>query len=428
MKQSFFSNPSLFIKFARYEKIPVPASFSFFIIAASFLLLFMSGTRELSGQSLAGKWRDLQYNVFMELSSQGTYAIQYPQGKSTGRFGVNGNVFWMQDFSGAPPVYYTIVQYTGNLLVLKDVNNLTLNYQRQTAQSQPAPTPLPSTSSSPARTLASKDGYTLTSHHIDTGIGLIQFIIGQAIKASEKEELEAQSIKEFNIDPSYFIKEIDSLTQSLQTIRSFTDPVRIGLTRQQLFAALYQATYQMNEADKPLMIQVMNRYIKVLAFDPSNSLVLTDKDTEGMMKYLAFNSELMGQPVILTDALKQSMFSEMVKNFYVMPLKQKQLLCSASLIWQLLEVNWNQLTPAQRDQFKSAFQTQIAQNYQPPNDSYTTPPANQNYSTADSMRDYRARQNMMSMMNQMNMDSHALSLNIIENIGGTGNYWSVVDY
>jgi hypothetical protein len=31
-------------------------------------------------------------------------------------------------------------------------------------------------------------------------------------------------------------------------------------------------------------------------------------------------------------------------------------------------------------------------------------------------------------MNDMSLNNHALSLNIIENIGGTGNYWSVVDY
>jgi hypothetical protein len=34
----------------------------------------------------------------------------------------------------------------------------------------------------------------------------------------------------------------------------------------------------------------------------------------------------------------------------------------------------------------------------------------------------------MKMMNEMNMNTHATSLNIIENTGGTGNYWSVVDY
>lgn len=396
------------------------------------LVIIIAAPPALSAQSLAGKWRDLQYNVTLELSARGGYSLQHPNGRSTGRYGVNGNIFWLQDVSGSAPVYYTIMQFNGNLLVLRDANNLMLNYQRQPAPNQPS---LPSRTQEPpaqaaasARILARKSGQTLTSSHIDTGIDLIQFIIGQSILPEEAKELEDQSIAEFKIDPDYFLKEIGSLARSLDTIRAMTDPVRIGLTRQQLFAALYQATHQVCEADKPLMIQVMNRYINVLAHDPANNLVLTDKDAIGMMKYLAFNSELLGQPVVLTEALQQSMRSEIIKNFYIQPLEQKQLLCSASLIWQLLEVNWNRITPAQKEQYKAAFQAQFSPLFQSEINSQSSPAAGQNRSTSDKMREYQARQHMMSMMNDMNMNTHALSLNIIENIGGTGNYWSVVDY
>jgi hypothetical protein len=113
-----------------------------------------------------------------------------------------------------------------------------------------------------------------------------------------------------------------------------------------------------------------------------------------------------------------------------MPIEQKRLLCTASLIWQLLESNWNRMTPAQKQQYKSAYFSQSGQKtpaYQPPQTggSYTPSSAK---SPAEQMREYNARQNMYRMMNEMNMNSHALSLNIIENIGGTGNYWNVVDY
>jgi len=394
--------------------------------------LYFFTINPLSAQNIAGKWRDNQYNITLELNVSGSYSLQFPNGQSTGRFGINGNIFWMQDASGAQPVYYTIITLTDNLIILQDANGLRLNYQRQQplASSQPAPSQYqPNTHVSPARTLASKNGSTLTNAHIETGVGLIQFIIGQKISPAEVKELEAQSIIEFNQNPAYFIQEINSLAQSLQTLRSFTEPVRIGLARQQLFAALYQATYQMQETDKPLMIQVMNRYIKVLAHDPANGLVLTDKDAEGMTKYLAFNSELMGQSIALSPQLVESVAVELAGNFFSMPLEQKQLLCSASLIWQLLEANWNQLSPAQKEQYKSSFQAQIAQNFNPSSYNYSPPPATSGgSSTADAMRDYRARQHMMQMMNEMNMNTNALSLNIIENIGGTGNYWSVVDY
>ena len=396
-----------------------------------FSLIFFT-INPLYAQNIAGKWRDNQYNINLELNISGSYSLQFPNGQSTGRFGINGNVFWMQDASGVQPVYYTIITLTDNLIILQDANGLRLNYQRQRLQvsSQPAPSVYqPNTSSSPTRTLASKNGFNLTNIHIDTGVGLIQFIIGQKITPAEVKELEAQSIIEFNQNPAYFIQEINSLAQSLQTLRSFTEPVRIGLARQQLFTALYQASYQMQESDKPLMIQVMNRYIKVLAHDPANGLVLTDKDAEGMTKYLAFNSELLGQPVALSPQLVESVAAELAGNFFSMPMEQKQLLCSASLIWQLLETNWNQLSPGQKEQYKSSFQAQVAQNFNTSGYTYSPPPATSGRSTtADAMRDYQARQHMMQMMNEMNMNTNALSLNIIENIGGTGNYWSVVDY
>ena len=400
-----------------------------------FSLLLAAGTPGLYGQSLFGTWQDSQFNITLKLNQDGTYQLQHPNGTSQGTYGVNGNAFWLQDSYGMSTVWYTILRFNQNEFILSDVNGVVINFRRQQQQPQatipttPAKTPS-TTPTSPAKTLAEKDGLALTSHHIDTGVGLIQFIIGQAVKPSEVKELESQSIVEFNQNPSYFINEMNSLEQSLTTIRSFTDPVRIGLTRQELFSALYQATHTMRERDKPLLIQVLNRYIKVLAYDQANNLVLTDRDADGMLNYLAFNSELAGQTVTVTDSLRQSYASDLIRNFSSMPLETKQLLCSASLIWQLLDANWNMLTPAQKQQYKQAYMAQIAQTSQnsPVYDYQYESPQPRGRSSSDSMRDWNARQNMYSMMNQMNMDSHALSLNIIENIGGTGNYWSVVDY
>jgi hypothetical protein len=392
------------------------------------MLVFSTGN--LLGQSLAGTWAESKYNVKMILSSDGTYTLQYPNGQSRGQYSLNGQTFCMQDASRTNPVCYTVVNFTGNGLVLRDVNGLVLNYQRQGTGGV-------SKSSTGGDTLAQKGGYTLTNGHFNVGLGILQFIIGQSVKPPEVQELKNKLIEEFHQAPTEVIRQLNSMGKSLQTIRSATDPVRIGLARQELFAALYKATMNFKEADKPLMIRVMTRYIKVLAFDPANNLLLTNKDANGMLNYLAFNSELMGQEVYLTDAVRRAIMTDLVNRFAAMSLEQKQLLCSASLIWELLESNWNRLTPAQKQQYKSAYYSQIGQNsqsYQSYNQTYNPGSSGSGYqsssqkSTADMMREHRAKQHMFQMMNEMNMNSHALSLNIIENIGGTGNYWSVVDY
>jgi hypothetical protein len=37
------------------------------------------------------------------------------------------------------------------------------------------------------------------------------------------------------------------------------------------------------------------------------------------------------------------------------------------------------------------------------------------------------QQQMWDMMNTMSLQNHATTLNIIENIGGTGDYWEITD-
>ncbi|HEX9903296.1 MAG TPA: hypothetical protein VGB72_10600 [Acidobacteriota bacterium] len=399
--------------------------FQVFMLTLAFLLACGS----LPAQSLEGTWVEPQYNATMVLSANGIYSFQHPGGRSQGKFGLNGRLIWMQDASSGQTIWYTVASFTEDSLTLQDSNGLHLRYRRQ--QQAPPPPPQPSRSvqekapTSPAKILAQKGGLTLTGAQVEAGVGLIQVIIGQALKPAEVKEIEARSIVEFNQNPSTFIKEINSLAQSLKTIRSQTDPLKIGLVRQQLFTALYLATSAMKEADKPLLVQIPNRYIKVLAADPVHKLVLTDRDAEGMLNYMAFQSELGGQKVVLSPELKKSFSADLINAFPSMALEQKQLLCSASLVWQLLEANWSRLTPAQKQQYQAAYLSKSQAVAPPPSPAKTSPSPK---SPREAMRDYQARQNMFRMMNRMNMNTHALSLNIIENIGGTGNYWKVVDY
>jgi hypothetical protein len=398
------------------------------ILPAVFMTLILAAV-PAAAQSLAGTWVEPQHNAVMTLAADGTYALQYPGGSSRGKYGLNVRLMWMQDASTGMTVWYTVTSLTEDALTLRDSAGLYLNYRRKPAET-PAPKLVPDSSrpavhSAPARTLDRKDGLTLTSAHVETGVGLVQVIIGRTIKPAEVKEIEARSIVEFNQNPAYFVREIDGLSRSLAVIRGQTDPVKVGLVRQQLFAALHLATAAMREADKPLLIQICNRYVKVLAVDPANKLVLTDRDADGLINYLAFQSGLAGQAVDMGPQLKASFTADLVRSFPSMSLEQKQLVCSASLIWELLESNWSRLTPAQKEQYRASYLNKVQAAPAPSSAPGGAPSPK---SPGEAMRDYQARQNMMRMMNRMNMNSHALSLNIIENIGGTGNYWKVVDY
>ena len=146
-----------------------------------------------------------------------------------------------------------------------------------------------------------------------------------------------------------------------------------------------------------------------------------------MVRYLAFLSDLSGQPVAVTPELHQTIRSDMLRRFYTMPPQQKQILCSASLIWALLESNWKRLTGDQREQFRRNYHARTA-GMQPAAGGAGPVATTGRPDTGKSMAEFQARQNMLRIMSDMNLQTHATSLNIIENIGGTGNYWEVVDY
>jgi len=397
----------------------------------SILAFFLFAPVLSFSQGIFGDWDCQQYGIKMRLNNNGTYMMSHSQGSSQGQYQVQGNQLWMQDQNSQQPIMYT-VQFTGSQLTLNDQNGVALPFARiQTTSSPEPPRDTISNSHSTANgLLAEENGIQLLQTHVEVGIGLTEFILGHKVKPEERQELQTQLIVEFKEQPGMVIQQIMDIDQSLRKLGSLTDPIQIGTARQQLYAALYLGTMQMKEGEKPLLVQVLNRYFKVLAIDANNQLVLTDQDAAGMLNYLAFLSYCQGQPVQLTQADQQSFFNQVTQQFPAMNMEQKQVICSGSLLWKIIESNWNQMTPSQQQQFVASMNSQMgqqgyAQAQQQGNSYYTG--SSSNKSMAEMQSEFNAKQNMFNMMQNMNTNSHALSLNIIENMGGTGNYWEVSD-
>lgn len=275
------------------------------------------------------------------------------------------------------------------------------------------------------RVLASEGGLTLTSEHFDAGVDLIQFIIGQPVKASELKELEAKLVEEFGQMPGEVIRQLTDIQGSLRQLHALTDPGQISLARQQLFGALYQATLPMPEADKPLMVQVINRYIRVLAVDPYQGLLLTDRDADGLLNFLAFMSGLNGQPVVLTPELQRGFEQDLARSFPGLAPPQKQVVCAGSVLWTILDAHWKRLTPGQQEQFRQQYRMAAAM--PPPQPVYPAAPSGAG-SGLDAIADAEARQRMFEILSDVSLQQHVTSLNIIENMSDSGNYWEIVDY
>ncbi|PIE01580.1 MAG: hypothetical protein CSA81_11065 [Acidobacteria bacterium] len=393
--------------------------------------ILMTGT--LYAQQIAGDWNCQQYGITLRIQPNGTYAMSHAQGGSQGYYQIQGNQLWMQDQNAQQPMAYYFA-LSGNSLTLTDQNGAVLPFVRASVQGQGSPA-MPGMNQTPVQShiqgavLATVNGKQLLEGHFQIGLGLVEFILGHKVTPAENSELKKQLLVEFNMQPDYVLQQLTGIDQSMRKLRTLTDPLQIGTARQQLYAAFYLGTIQMQEQQKPLIIQILNRYFKVLAVDQANQLVLTDKDAAGMLNYLTFLSHCQGQPVQMTPAYQQSFLQEMTQQFPSMSLEQKQIICSGSLIWKLMETNWNKMTPAQQQQFVASMNAQMGQQLYSQNQNQAGgSPYNQsgsNKSMAQMQADFNAKQNMLTMMQNMNTQYHATSLNIIENVGGTGNYWEV---
>ena len=392
---------------------------------------------------LLGSWHCQRWGASMTLGDGSKYTFRGPTGASAGVFAARGGMLRMRDSSGTI-VTYNIRKLTATSLVLADQRGQLLAFTRVAGKpATPAVvTPVPvvgAGSVAKGKELARKDGQVLTTGAIDVGVGIIQFVVDRRIKKREIKKLTRASIKEFNAAPVKFNQQVASLAQSLARLRSLQNALHIGAARQLLLAAFHKATHKMKKKQKPLMIRVINKYVKVLAYDETNNLVLTKQDVAAALKYMQLSYELAGQKFKITSKLKKAFKKSTLAAFPTMSLEQKKFFCSANVAYKLIVANWDRLKGARRDQLKAAYaqrQQQAAQaraasggggygiKYPP---GWSTMSKKQKRKLLrKKMRNNTARQNMFRMMQNSATQHHATMLNTIENFGGSGNYWKVV--
>lgn len=362
--------------------------------------------------ALTGTWTNPEFRFSLSLMPDGRYEFDQAGTVSVGRYQYLNRILALFDLRTMGVAQFMVVATEESSLTLQDTNGVVVTFYRPGSEPVEARQP-EGGGEDTSEVLASKDGFNLTRAGVGIGVGLVQFIIGGPILPAEVEEMERQSVVEFNQDPAWFTGQLTSLEQALRRLQGLTDTVQIGLGRQQLFSELHLATRAIPEADRPLLVRILERYVRVLAVDEANRLVLTDRDVDGYLSYSAFLSGLTGMSLEVNPDLRTEVTEQLVAGFSTMPLEQRQMLCMASLLWTVVEANWQRLNESQRGQVTQSVAAQYG------NTGATNPQA--------AAADWNARQNMMKIMSDMNLQSHALSMNIIENVGGTGNYWEVVD-
>lgn len=382
------------------------------------------------GQDIQGTWYEPQYGFTLILSASGTYRMQLPTGTASGHYAAGQGQLQLRNANGYNALSYTIVQLGASVLVLKDANGVTMNFKRKSepvksVQSAVVPDrKIPLRARRPVQKIASRGNRELTTSDIDDVVELVQFVVGHGITRSDVKELEAYSKREFSKTPQAFVADMNELRKGLIQLKTLRDPLPIAQARQHLYASFYFAGQQMAANQRPKAIDIMNRYLVVLASDRSNHLLLTDHDVNGIVRYWSFLGEMQGKPPLtLTKTVLDKAARQLASTFNSLDLTQKKILCSGQVIWQVVQSNWESMSPSRKQELKRSLSAQLPA----PSSAGRTYTSNRN-PQADAMAlemEMRFQQQSMEMMNQMSEQHHVSTLNMIENMGNTQGYWEL---
>ncbi len=412
-----------------------------FILAT---LLLSSINMSAQTNPLVGTWHYAAQNSTLVMNADWTFTAKSPTGQSSGKYTYDANnILYFMNAYGQAMMTYTILGVDANQINLQDPYGYQVIYVKQQSNVQPNVQP----QTAPTNThvnipwekpefdgpITSSQGHTLKKSHIQVGVALVEFILAKRLSSSEVNELERASIPEFEQSPTAFLGEIEQISNAMKQLYTLSDVAQIGTARQELFSALYFASMNIPTEQQPKLIQVMNRHVNVLAHDATNKLVLTEADIQGMVNYTAFQAQLSGNAQTISEADKAAYRNQMVALFSQLSLQQKQYLCSASLLWDVMETNWKKMTPQQQQQVIAQYQPQLNNNLFNPNydeqaeiekwkkyyeEKY--PPRKNNSSSNNTCWEcFKIMQNTMT-------ENHVTMMNVINNMGGgSDNYWKV---
>ena len=280
--------------------------------------------------------------------------------------------------------------------------------------------------------LAVKGNYSLNETHVQFYVELLQFVIGEKIKKSEINQIRDQAISEFNNNPQGFFNEMNQFQTVMTQLQKQTDPIQIANGRMMFISHFYKVTSSMPEQNLPSLIKIANRYVKVLHYNPQTQIALTNKDIKAVLEYINFTRKLSGYNG-LSYAEKQN-FKKHLPNFYAQLNPQQQaVFVVMPIFWKTMETQWNRMSPQQKQQvmaqYRSAQNNQMAvrQNQTNTNGNYQNQQSQQTQTNSPYLNQLRLqqRQQMFNMMNDINTSSHITTMNIIENIGDSGGYWTL---
>ncbi len=420
------------------------------------LLVWTLAQRALSQDysRLTGTWQLPEAGLTLQFDAEGTYLVTYANGQRIqARYSLVGNQLTMEQFYFGQDQHFQIVQLDAQTLVLQALDGQPgMQFRFQRMGGQPAvggfagygtstPPPASSASSAGGQVLSEVQGIQFTQAHFEKLVHFAEFLIAGKLSEAERQQALNESLTEFQQAPQAFIQTVEQIDGQMSQFYQIPDVAQLGLLRSMLVGQFNLAYQQIPPDQKPYLARLIEQYTPVVAYDPSTQMALTWRDVEGYAGVYAFYLEMAGQPVQLSRQELEALASTLAQQFQSATPEQQALLCSMSLYDEYLRNAWAMLNPQQQEQLRQQVIAQLTSSMQsgmyggggqmpygsPYQPSGEAPAPGEDIDAwfARKQQELQTNQFMFNTMNNILLEQHAASLNIIENIGGSDDYWEV---
>ncbi|MEM1270850.1 MAG: hypothetical protein AAGI08_12480 [Bacteroidota bacterium] len=333
-------------------------------------------------QSLIGSWTDPTSGAVYEFAYDGTGRILQDGTEQPFVYAIENGVLTFGNAAGS--VSLAIESVTATQATFRRADGVPVALVRE------AP-------ASAGEVLASSSAGQLTEGDVMAAVRIVEFVTGEYLSEGEIEGVRAESIQDFENDPAGLLDSIEMFRTVLGAAAQASDPVAVGMARQQLLVSLLNMRAQM--PDEPsAFFDAMTDRVRLVAFDANTGTGATDRDVEDAVEYLAWLSETTGSPAPASAAEYEAYVAS---SFSSLPQSDREFLSAASVIWALVQAQWNGLSASQQ----AAAQSQL-------NNELTASDMLQTQADAQQTQQY------YQMMSQMSAMSHQTSMSIINNMGG----------
>ncbi|RMD73596.1 MAG: hypothetical protein D6818_04490 [Bacteroidetes bacterium] len=383
---------------------------------------------------LVGHWQLPQAGITLQFDPSGIYVVTYANGQRVSEgYALQGDQLTLRAFYYGQDQHFRILQLDEQALVLQALDGQPgMQFAFQRAGSEAIPTqPAPS-----GEVLAEANGYQLTRGHFEKVVRFAEFLIADRLSEAERQQALQECINEFRQMPQAFLQTVEQIDGQMSQLYQIPDVAQLGLLRSMLVGQLNLAYQQLSPDQKPYLARLIEQYTPVVAYDPSTQMALTWRDVEGYAGVFAFYLEIAGQPIQITNEDLQALAQQLAQQFQMATPDQQAALCAMSLYDEYLRDAWSRLSPDQQALMRQQVVAQLAavmqpgtqaptQQYTPADDEMPATRAELDAWLARKQQELQTNQFIFNSMQNMLLEQHATSLNIIENIGGSDNYWEV---